>query len=175
AGPLAGPSANRSNHVSPTTADHVRADLGDQVDLILDGGPCRVGIESTVIDLSGTVPTILRPGGVAREQIETIIGPVAMFSGSVDSARSATSPGQQSTHYAPRTRAVRCTHCAKKAGRVILRWPSSDPEECARIFYAELRQLDQMNADEIAIELPPDEPRWAALRDRIIRATAANG
>jgi L-threonylcarbamoyladenylate synthase len=61
--------------------------------------------------------------------------------------------------------------CAEKAGRVVLRWPSDDPVECARMFYAELRRLDQMHANEIAIEMPPDEPRWAALRDRVMRAT----
>jgi len=75
-GPVAAPSANRSTRVSPTTADHVRQDLGKAVDLILDGGPCRVGIESTVIDLTSSKPSILRLGGVARERLEEIIGPI---------------------------------------------------------------------------------------------------
>jgi len=75
-GPIAAPSANRSNHLSPTTAQHVREELGDAVDLILDGGPCRVGIESTVLDLTGSQPMILRPGGITRAQIEKVIGPI---------------------------------------------------------------------------------------------------
>jgi len=105
--PIAGPSANKSNHVSPTTAAHVREELGDAVDLILDGGPCSVGIESTVLDLSTDRPTILRPGGVSREQIERVIGPVEMFAGSVGKGTAAASPGQQEKHYAPRADAVR--------------------------------------------------------------------
>src|SRR6185295_14064025 len=85
-GPVAAPSANKSNHVSPTTADHVREELGDAVDLVLDGGPCRVGIESTVVDLTGERPVILRPGGVPRRKVEAIVGPVEIFGGSVDPA-----------------------------------------------------------------------------------------
>ena len=99
---LAGPSANKSTHVSPTTAQHVRDELGNQVDLILDGGPCAVGIESTVQDLSSDRPTILRPGGVSREQIEAFIGPVEMKSIVSATATPAMSPGQQALHYAPR-------------------------------------------------------------------------
>jgi L-threonylcarbamoyladenylate synthase len=106
-GPIAAPSANRSNHISPTTAEHVRQELGDAVDLILDGGPCTVGIESTVLDLSAGQPTILRPGGISREQIEAVIGPIKIFSGSVDSHVAAASPGQQERHYSPRTPAFR--------------------------------------------------------------------
>jgi L-threonylcarbamoyladenylate synthase len=102
-GPVAAPSANRSNRISPTTAEHVRKDLGDRVDLILDGGPSRVGIESTVLDVSGTAPAILRLGGVSRQQIEAVIGPVAVAAGIVDHATAATSPGQQAVHYAPLT------------------------------------------------------------------------
>jgi L-threonylcarbamoyladenylate synthase len=80
-GAVAAPSANRSNRVSPTTADHVREELGDAVDLVLDGGPCRVGIESTVLDLTTERPTILRPGGLSREQIEAVVGPVGVADG----------------------------------------------------------------------------------------------
>src|SRR5947207_69544 len=82
-GPVAAPSANKSNRVSPTAAQHVRDELGDAVDLVLDGGPCTVGIESTVLDLTGERPVILRPGGVQRRKIETILGPVDVFGGSV--------------------------------------------------------------------------------------------
>jgi L-threonylcarbamoyladenylate synthase len=106
-GPIAAPSANRSNHLSPTTAEHVRQELGDAVDLILDGGPCQVGIESTVLDLSSDRPTILRPGSITRDQIEAHIGRVEIFAGSVDAKIAAVSPGQQERHYAPRTPAFR--------------------------------------------------------------------
>jgi L-threonylcarbamoyladenylate synthase len=104
--PIAGPSANQSNHISPTTAQHVRDEMETRVDLILDGGPCRVGIESTVLDVSGERPIILRPGSVSREQIEAVVGRVDFFTGSVSSNSAAAGPGQQARHYAPRTRAV---------------------------------------------------------------------
>src|SRR4051812_35429336 len=106
-GPLAAPSANRSTRVSPTTAEHVRYELGDAVDLILDGGPCTVGIESTVLDLTTTRPIILRPGAIIREQIQELIGPTDLFTGQTDPSKSASSPGQQALHYAPRAPAFR--------------------------------------------------------------------
>jgi L-threonylcarbamoyladenylate synthase len=193
-GPIAAPSANKSNHVSPTTAQHVTDELGEAVDLILDGGACRVGIESTVLDLSGATPTILRPGGVSREQIEEVIGgPVATFAGSVAPAEAAASPGQLALHYAPRTPAFRFTtaqrgkidvdlggaECGlvvvspmdivKKYGRIVAL--SCRPEVYARHLYEVLRELDAMDLAAIFIEIPPDEPQWAAVRDRIIRAT----
>src|SRR3954471_1942381 len=99
-GPIAAPSANRSTHVSPTTAQHVREELGDAVDLVLDGGPCGVGIESTVLDLTTTLPVILRPGAVTPEQIKAVIGQVHLFKGSAAEHVPASSPGQQSIHYA---------------------------------------------------------------------------
>jgi L-threonylcarbamoyladenylate synthase len=106
-GPLAGPSANRSNHVSPTSAQHVREDLNDRVDLILDGGPCGVGIESTVLDLASDEPMLLRPGGISRAQIERIIGPVRLDRATTDAAIPARAPGQHPMHYAPTTPAFR--------------------------------------------------------------------
>jgi L-threonylcarbamoyladenylate synthase len=102
-GPVIGPSANRSQRVSPTTAQHVREELGARVELVLDGGPCRIGIESTVLDLSTSKPTILRPGMVSRYQIEDLIGPVDMHAGSVAAGKAAPSPGMQAVHYAPTT------------------------------------------------------------------------
>jgi len=105
-GAVAAPSANRSTRVSPTTAAHVQQELGDSVDLILDGGACRVGIESTVLDLSAEKPRLLRPGAVSRETIERLIGPVEVFSGSVDSKAMAASPGLQAVHYSPHTPAI---------------------------------------------------------------------
>src|SRR5207249_6828426 len=98
--PLAAPSANRFTELSPTTAEHVRSALGDAVDLILDGGPCMVGIESTVLSLTGGVPRLLRPGMVTQAQIEEVIGPV----GFADDATGAhASPGLHPQHYQPRT------------------------------------------------------------------------
>jgi L-threonylcarbamoyladenylate synthase len=176
--PLAGPSANRSSHVSPTAAQHVRDELGDTVDLILDGGPCRVGIESTVLDLSTGTPTILRPGGVSREQIEEVIGPVQMKSmlhpeGSRVSTPM-TSPGQQPVHYAPRTPAFRF-HPRDRGNldmtNAAIVELTLDPETYARNLYARLRLLDTQGLRAIYIEIPPDLPEWAAVRDRLMRAT----
>jgi L-threonylcarbamoyladenylate synthase len=181
--PIAGPSANRSNHISPTTAEHVRNELGDRVDLVLDGGPCAVGIESTVLDLSGDMPAILRPGGVSREQIEAVIGPVSVRHVVVNPNEAAVSPGQHARHYAPMTPAIRVEHLSARypadVGLLALSGTDApvqllmppDPAEYARRFYAALRQLDAMDLRLLVIELPPDTPAWAAVRDRIIRAT----
>lgn len=130
-GPVAAPSANRSNRVSPTTADHVRSELGDAVDLILDGGPCKVGIESTVLDLTTAIPTILRPGAVTREQIERVIGAVEMFGGHVDASQSAKSPGQQPVHYSPITPAYRFHF-----GQVdqVRRWLATHPNQAVIVL-----------------------------------------
>jgi len=198
-GPVAAPSANRSSRVSPTTAQHVRRDLGRRVDLILDGGPCRVGIESTVLDLTRDPPMILRPGGVSREALEELIGPVEIFSGSATGI--ASSPGQQTVHYAPSAAAFRFV--AAEASKVlefarshpsikvvvlaledspsrsalakgldrrnIIEMPSA-PDDYARQFYAALRDADE-RAGAIWVEEPPPMPPWLAIRDRINRAT----
>ena len=173
-GPLAGPSANRSTHVSPTTAQHVRDELGDAVDLILDGGPCRVGIESTVLDLSTGTPTILRPGGASREEIEQLIGPVQMKTMLAEASTPASSPGQQPIHYAPRTPAFRF-HPRDRGNldmtNAAIVELTLDPESYARNLYARLRLLDQQGLRAIYIEMPPDLPEWAAVRDRLMRAT----
>jgi L-threonylcarbamoyladenylate synthase len=184
--PIAGPSANRSNHISPTTAQHVREELGDRVDLILDGGPCGVGIESTVVDLTGDVPTILRPGGVSREQLIDAIGPVELISQTIDPAQAAASPGQHAKHYAPRSPAYRitpqeATNADPSRGRYMLLSPSGtspwitpmprDPQQYAQMFYGTLRELDSTHPQAIFIELPPPTPEWTAVRDRILRAT----
>lgn len=121
--PLAAPSANRSEAVSPTTAHHVLAGLGDKVELILDGGPCGRGIESTVVDCTTTPPRILRPGPLTREALETVVGgpvewptPAAAGSASADAARS---PGQQARHYAPRTPLELAGDGARRAGDLL--------------------------------------------------------
>jgi L-threonylcarbamoyladenylate synthase len=194
-GPIAAPSANRSNHVSPTTAQHVRDELGDAVDMILDGGPCAVGIESTVLDLSTEVPRILRPGSVTRKQIEFILGPVELGERITNDDVAASSPGQHAVHYAPRTPAFRfdtpqrgliqidepdgrpngliavgtMRDYVKKWGRIVAM--PREPELYARHVYEVLRELDAMGLAKLFIEMPPDRPEWAAVRDRLTRAT----
>jgi L-threonylcarbamoyladenylate synthase len=187
-GPVAAPSANRANHISPTTAEHVHAELGDRVALILDGGPCAVGIESTVLDLAGERPRILRPGGVSRSQIESVIGPVGLFEGAVDSQTAATSPGQHARHYSPTSPAFRFDRSARHQfsnrpgcvamviGPVQVSSPAmvvmpSDAKAYAAVLYQTLRGLDATGPTGLYIEMPPDTPQWTAVRDRLIRAT----
>lgn len=173
-GPVAAPSANKSNHVSPTTAEHVREELGDAVDLILDGGACRVGIESTVLDLSTSRPRILRPGQVTRGQIEALIGPVDLADGVTAPEDASPSPGRHERHYAPRTPAFRFEQRQRASidltDAAVLDL-NLDAHAYARQFYARLRMLDRQGLRAIYIEMPPDAPEWAAVRDRIIRAT----
>ena len=189
--PIAAPSANRSNGISPTTADHVREDLDGRVDLILDSGPTTVGIESTVLDLSAGTPRVLRPGRVTPEAISHVLGePVeAADCAGTDPAAPARSPGMMSVHYAPKTPAYRLdrdrlepwTHGGRVATIAFgddagpnfphrLRWVT-DPEQAERSFYADLHDLDADGLDFILVIPPPDEPRWRAIRDRIWRAT----
>src|ERR1700683_4094491 len=106
-GPVAAPSANQSTRLSPSLAEHVRHDLGDHVDLILDGAPSRVGIESTVLDLTQNPPMILRPGAISRQRIEELIGSVTEFTGTISPTEAAPSPGLHEIHYAPLTPAFR--------------------------------------------------------------------
>ncbi len=185
--PLAGPSANRSSQVSPTTAQHVRDDLGTSVDLVLDGGPCTLGIESTVLDLTAA-PVIRRPGGVSREEIEALVGRVEVYRGFVAGDVAAVSPGQHQKHYAPRKPAFRFAPAdrgriparqgiveigarptPKREGAVVAM--PDQPALYAQHFYAILRELDSTDLPAIYLQMPPDEPRWAAVRDRLIRAT----
>jgi L-threonylcarbamoyladenylate synthase len=189
-GPLAAPSANRSNHISPTTAQHVRDELGASVDLILDGGPCRIGIESTVLDLTSRQAKLLRPGGLSRAQIEKVIGPIDAADIVTDTSASASSPGQHETHYAPRTPAFRFDSARSDtiptgpetglvtlgSGRDIERRGSivalpATPAKYAHHLYGALRELDAMGLTAIYVEMPPDVPEWAAVRDRLKRAT----
>jgi L-threonylcarbamoyladenylate synthase len=189
-GPVAAPSANRSNHISPTTAQHVRDELGSAVDLVLDGGPCTVGIESTVLDLTLPQPKILRPGGITRAQIEKIVGPVDANDMLADVAAPATSPGQHETHYAPRTPAYRFEfgglgavggrgnsgYVTLGTARDIKRRGTSialpaAPAAYAHDLYGVLRELDAMVLEAIYVEMPPERPEWTAVRDRLTRAT----
>jgi L-threonylcarbamoyladenylate synthase len=163
--PIAAPSANRFTQLSPTTAEHVRQGLGDSVDMILDGGPSTVGIESTVISFTGATPRILRPGFVTRPQIEALIGPV-------EEGRGAESPGQHPKHYSPRTRIV--LGDSPGTGRGFRLDRSNMPVDAAAYgerLYRVLHDLDRQGYDWISIEPPPDTSEWAGIRDRLQRAS----
>lgn len=181
--PVAAPSANRFTQLSPTTAEHVRQSLGDSVDYILDGGACSVGIESTVLSLAGNVPTLLRPGGISRQQIELLIGPVALPSEPVTEAHP--SPGMHPRHYSPQTKLLlthdgelpesgagaylQLHHRPRGEVRELVNM-SSDPAQYASHLYRVLHELDARAYDWIAVDAPPDTPDWEAVRDRLQRA-----
>lgn len=179
--PLAGPSANRFTELSPVTAEQVRAGLGDSVDLVLDGGPCRVGIESTVLSLAGPVPVLLRPGMVSREQIEALIGPVAL-AGAVSDGEAHASPGQHSRHYSPRA-PLRLGFPEEGAGVGYVWWAverpaefsvrmPNDPDRYAAMIYDTLHRLDRLGVKEIFVEPVPPGADWDGIRDRLKRAAA---
>lgn len=193
--PIAAPSANRSSGISPTSAEHVARSLGARVDLILDAGPTRVGIESTVVDLSGGLPVILRPGPIHRGEIEAVVGPLGTRREPGEAGGPLLSPGLLERHYAPAAR-LRLFHPDERpgvlaelsglpAGHVVggmllgndlpgdhmLRMPD-DPAGYARALYAALHQLDDLHCDLVVIELVPDEILWAGVRDRLVRAAA---
>jgi L-threonylcarbamoyladenylate synthase len=181
--PLAAPSANRFTQLSPTTAEHVRQSLGDRVDFILDGGSCEVGIESTVLSLAGDVPTLLRPGGVSRSQIEEVIGPIQMLTEPVQGPH--VSPGLHAKHYSPHTRLVlsrngelpeagRGAYLQLSRGPIrsqvqVVAMPNT-PESYASALYKTLHDLDSKGLDWIAVERPPSMPEWDAVNDRLRRA-----
>jgi len=176
--PIAAPSANYSGEISPSSAEHVRQSLGNKVDIILDGGPCKVGVESTVIDLTSSIPTLLRPGGIIQEDVEKIIGPVALSNGSQNKIRS---PGMLKRHYAP---SIPLRLNAKKAnpGEAFLAFGSKansrhvnlsrmgDLKEAATNLFAMLRMLDQPNFRGIAVMKIPSVGLGAAINDRLKRA-----
>jgi L-threonylcarbamoyladenylate synthase len=175
-GGLAAPSANRFGAVSPTTAEHVRADLGDRVDRVLDGGPCAVGVESTIVDLSRDAPMILRPGGVPVEAIEEALGrPVAVQATGVVAA-----PGALPSHYAPAARVelvapgefgVRATELRAAGLRVgVIAGAGGDDGALAQSLYARLRELDQQGCDVILATVPAERGLGAAIADRLRKA-----
>jgi L-threonylcarbamoyladenylate synthase len=164
--PLAAPSANRFTELSPTTAGHVQRGLGDRVKMILDGGPCTVGIESTVVSVIGARPVLLRPGMISAAQIEAVVGPL----GELPAAGAAhLSPGLHPKHYSPRTPLFIAGHDAPAGARVAHVDAAALP---AAELYATLHRLDDEGYDAIVVELPPDTPEWAAVRDRLTRAAA---
>ena len=187
-GGIAAPSANRFGHVSPTTADHVVADLGDDVDYVLDGGKCEVGVESTIVDFSRGHPVLLRPGGMPREAIEAIVGPLAAADAAAPAA-----PGTLASHYAPRAEVVACevdeVPAAVRAasGKIAVLAPRSafrawgelgvlayplpdDLAGMARELYSALRDLDAAGVDVVIAALPPAVGLGEAVGDRLRRA-----
>lgn len=182
--PIAAPSANAFGKLSPTTPQHVLESLGNNVDLILDGGPASVGLESTVLDLTTSKPTILRHGGTTREQLEQVVGKV--YESTSDSA-SPKSPGMLSSHYAPflplRLEAMDAADdealltfgpdAAVKGGAMRLNLsPAGDIQEAAANLFAMLRQLDQPHLRGIAVTPIPETGLGAAINDRLSRAAA---
>jgi L-threonylcarbamoyladenylate synthase len=194
--PVAAPSANLSTQVSPTTAQHVVRGLGARVDLVLDGGATSVGIESTVADVTGSIPRILRPGMISRDDIAAVVGDAEAAStaeGNPDGV--ARSPGVSGRHYAPQAilrlfpstglqvaaaeaRSALQQRC--RVGAMTLsefpvelsesRRMPGDPAAYARALYATLHSLDDAACDVVYVEQPPPEPAWAGVRDRLERA-----
>ncbi len=189
--PVAAPSANRSGHVSPTTADHVLGELGGRIAAVVDGGPCRVGVESTVLDLSEGRPFVLRPGGVAADAIEAVAGPVgrAITPSAAEQSRTLRSPGLLVSHYAP-SLPVRLDATGVNADEALLAFGPplngagvtfelsrrGDLAEAASLLFAGLRWLDaegsRLGLDRIAAMPVPNEGLGEAINDRLQRASA---
>jgi L-threonylcarbamoyladenylate synthase len=186
-GGIAAPSANRFGRVSPTRAEHVRAELGGEV-YVLDGGPCEVGLESTILDLSGEAPRLLRPGGITAAALEAVLGK-KLAAGRRDAPRA---PGTHASHYAPRTPVVLVSGALedelaklslkgtvavlarrkRPADLEVAGWLElpDHPSAYGRRLYAALRELDALGAATIAVEEVPEDEAWLAVRDRVARA-----
>lgn len=189
---IAAPSANRFGRVSATTAEHVRSEFGATVECVLDGGAADVGIESTIVDLSGAEPALLRPGAITAPQLEAVLGTPVVSRG----ANSPRAPGALARHYAPRTpllmleadllleltatlarQGKRVAVLARSASRPVqagMHWIAAPREAAAYAhdLYANMRDLDAANCDTILVETPPSSSEWAAIRDRLTRAAA---
>ncbi len=186
---LAAPSANRFGRVSPTRAEHVRAELGAAVAMVLDGGPARVGLESTIVDLTGERPTVLRPGHISSSELAEVLGELPLE----PQASSPRAPGTLASHYAPATPVQLVPSqqliaaVDELSGRlrvaVLARQPAprtlsylpwielpNDVQDFARGLYASLRDLDARGCDRIVVEAVPDDEAWVAVRDRLRRA-----
>lgn len=187
--PIAAPSANTFGRTSPTCAGHVREQLGAYCDVIIDGGSCRVGVESTVLSLVTTPPIILRPGGISQEEIEDTVGPVSMYQRSSSASEtSMTSPGMFPTHYAPRTPLIlvddiRPYAQRKKAGIITVQKPEmpiagpvinlsprGDLREAAANLYRAIRDLDALNLECIVAQQVANMGLGTAINDRLRRA-----
>jgi len=199
-GGIAAPSANRFCRISPTQAVHVEEELGDTVDLILDGGACQVGVESTIVDLSGNRPKLLRPGHINRYDIEAALQTELIIVSKQSQQTNQSeirAPGMMAVHYAPVTEAMLCSADRlpeimqelnfrnKKIGMLTysLEQPESSiiriirmseqPDDYAQALYASLRELDSLQLDMILVEQPPDTEAWRAINDRLYKATSA--
>ena len=195
-GGIAAPSANRFGRISPTTAAHVQEELGDRVPLILDGGACAVGIESTIVDCSRGEPVVLRPGHIAPQHLQAVLGRCP----EIESANGAPRvSGSLAAHYAPQTpmrliagerlldflnaqrhKGDRCGVIGHsqppQAGMPHLwRMLPADPTGYAHELYAALREMDHAGVSLIAVEALPNDPAWAAVSDRLRRAVAGSG
>lgn len=181
-GPIVAPSANRSGHVSATTAAHVAADLAGRVDLVLDDGASPIGLESTIVAVDDAgVATLLRPGAISRDAIEAIIGPLA-----ASAPYAIAAPGMMESHYAPRAR-LRLDADAPRPGEAFLAFGAPAPAggatlsargdlvEAAANLYAALRALDASGAETIAVAPIPISGLGEAIRDRLARAAAPRG
>jgi len=198
--PIAAPSANRSTGVSPTTAAHVLAALGGRIPLILDGGPCARGIESTVLSVASAPPILLRPGPITRQALEAIAGPISVASPIDASEATLPSPGRLERHYAPRARLeiidadqfdarassihtaggsdVRVGHIRADSVQTPTQTTTdaltitlpADASSYAAGLYAALHRLDDLGATHILVDAPPDNADWQAILDRLRRA-----
>ncbi len=182
--PVAAPSANRFTELSPTTADHVRHGLGQRVAYVLDGGPCDVGIESTVLSVVEQPFVVFRPGGISRRQIEEVVGPVLLHDEPAGAAHP--SPGMHPVHYSPKTPLILVSEGAvpeegagiylqlgsKPSRPVTVMGMPTDPRSYAALLYAVLHDLDQAGYDWIAVDAPAKTPEWEGVLDRLRRASA---
>jgi L-threonylcarbamoyladenylate synthase len=198
-GPIAAPSANRHQHLSPTTALHVVKQLGDAVDLVLDAGPCDAGIESTVVDVRGRTPRVLRPGVVSLAQLRVVLPAIEGRAETAPDGRGRASPGMAERHYAPRARLLVADTAAiaRSLARGLLsegispgivayedssapEWPEGalvrvlerTPEGYARLLYATLHELDEAGVQAILVVRVPESEAWWAIADRLQRASA---
>jgi len=197
--PLAAPSANLSGRISPTSAEHVRKQLGGKILLIVDGGPSQVGIESTVLDLTVSPPQVLRPGMIHAESLAAVVGKAQNEKAEVRAGVHLRSPGLLKKHYAPKAKLV-VLNWQNDAGlnsqlSILNPQPSTchviahthipsvenfarvsviphDAEAFARAIYAELHRCDEAGAELIVVEAPPALPEWSGIADRLKRATA---
>lgn len=174
--PLAAPSANPFTQLSPTRAEHIDSELAKGIALVLDGGPCYVGLESTVVDLTLDPPAILRPGGVSRGDIQAALG---VPLGQIPSAKMRTSPGMYPRHYAPRVPVYLVDRVSEDAAGLVLGPPSNplqirmprDAVAYACALYDALHRLDQQEPTAIFVERPEGGPEWEAVVDRLVKAS----
>jgi L-threonylcarbamoyladenylate synthase len=194
--PLAAPSANLSNQISPTNADHVAKQLDGKIPLIVDGGQSQVGIESTVMDLTATPPRLLRPGMIHEQALMAVTGKLTVgLDGGEEILKS---PGQLRKHYAPKAKlivlkwrneadlnaqlstvnhqpvchVIAHTHIPSQTGFARVSVIPHDAEAFARALYAELHQCDELGAELIVVEAPPETSEWRAILDRLKRASS---